>query len=90
MDLTSFKDGYKGVMMIIHVVGPGCKNCKALFANVHMALNRKHLNATVEYVTDMEAIANTGIMRTPGLIINGKVVSQGKVLAPIEIESFFG
>jgi hypothetical protein len=55
-----------------------------------MALNRKHINATLEYVTDLEAIANTGIMRTPGLIINGKVVSQGKVLAPIEIESFIG
>jgi small redox-active disulfide protein 2 len=77
-------------MMIIHVVGPGCKHCKALFANVQMALNRKHINATLEYVTDLEAIANTGIMRTPGLIINGKVVSQGKVLAPIEIESFIG
>lgn len=76
--------------MIIHVVGPGCKHCKALFANVQMALNRKHINATLEYVTDLEAIANTGIMRTPGLIINGKVVSQGKVLAPIEIESFIG
>jgi len=77
-------------MMIIRVVGPGCKHCKALFANVQMALNRKHINATLEYVTDLEAIANTGIMRTPGLIINGKVVSQGKVLAPIEIESFIG
>ena len=76
--------------MIIRVVGPGCKHCKALFANVQMALNRKHINATLEYVTDLEAIANTGIMRTPGLIINGKVVSQGKVLAPIEIESFIG
>jgi small redox-active disulfide protein 2 len=90
MDLTSCKGGCKGVMMIIHVVGPGCKHCKALFANVQMALNRKHINATLEYVTDLEAIANTGIMRTPGLIINGKVVSQGKVLAPIEIESFIG
>jgi small redox-active disulfide protein 2 len=88
MDLTSFKGGYKGVMMIILVVGPGCKNCKALFANVQMALNRKHINATLEYVTDMEAIATTGIMRTPGLIIDGKVISQGKVLAPIEIEAY--
>jgi small redox-active disulfide protein 2 len=88
MDLTSFKGGYKGVMMIILVVGPGCKNCKALFVNVQMALNRKHINATLEYVTDMEAIANTGIMRTPGLIIDGVVISQGKVLAPIEIESY--
>lgn len=75
--------------MIIQVVGPGCKNCKALFANVKIALTRKQVNATLEYVTDLEAIANTGIMRTPGLVIDGTVISQGKVLAPIEIEAYF-
>jgi small redox-active disulfide protein 2 len=74
--------------MNIQVVGPGCKNCKALFANVQIALARKQLNTTIDYVTDLEAIANTGIMRTPGLIIDGKVISQGKVLAPIEIEAY--
>jgi small redox-active disulfide protein 2 len=74
--------------MVIQVIGPGCKNCKALLANVQVALQRKHKEATIDYITDLEAIANTGIMRTPGLIIDGKLVSQGKVLAPIEIESY--
>jgi small redox-active disulfide protein 2 len=73
--------------MVIQVIGPGCKNCKALLANVQVALQRKHKEATIDYITDLEAIANTGIMRTPGLIIDGKLISQGKVLAPIEIES---
>jgi small redox-active disulfide protein 2 len=75
--------------MVIQVVGPGCKHCKALFANVEIAIKRKHIHATLEYITDLEAIANTGIMRTPGLIIDGKVISQGKVLGPIEIEAYF-
>ncbi len=74
--------------MNIQVIGPGCKHCKALFANVQIALARQHIQATVQYVTDLESIANTGIMRTPGLIIDGKVISQGKVLAPIEIEGY--
>ena len=74
--------------MVIQVIGPGCKNCKALMANVEIALNRSQIKATVDYVTDLEAIANSGVMRTPGLIIDGVVISQGKVLAPIEIEAF--
>lgn len=43
--------------------------------------------SSFDYVTDLETIADSGIMRTPGLVINQKVVSQGKVLAPIEIEN---
>lgn len=74
--------------MVIQVIGPGCKNCKALLANVQVALQRQHKEATIEYITDLEAIANTGIMRTPGMIIDGKLISQGKVLAPIEIEAY--
>ena len=41
---------------------------------------------SVEYVTDPVAIAEAGIMATPALLVNGKVVSQGKVLAQSEIE----
>jgi hypothetical protein len=43
--------------------------------------------SSFDYVTDLETIADSGIMRIPGLVINQKVVSQGKVLAPIEIEN---
>jgi small redox-active disulfide protein 2 len=73
--------------MIIQILGPGCKNCKLLLQNTKIALDRLHVQATIEYVTDLEIIAESGIMRTPGLVINQKVVSQGKVLAPIEIET---
>jgi len=73
--------------MIIQILGPGCKNCKLLLQNTKIALDRLHVQTTIEYVTDLEIIAESGIMRTPGLVINQKVVSQGKVLAPIEIET---
>ena len=42
--------------------------------------------SSFDYATDLETIAESGIMSTPGLVINKEVVSQGKVLAPIEIE----
>jgi small redox-active disulfide protein 2 len=88
MALIGFKHGFKeGTWMVIKILGTGCKNCKVLFSNVQTAVDRLHAEAQIEYITDMEAIANTGILRTPGLIINDKVVSQGKVLAPIEIEN---
>lgn len=74
-------------MIMIQVVGPGCRHCKALLTNVNTALARNQIEATVNYVTDMEAIANSGVMRTPGLMINGVIVSQGKVHAPIEIDN---
>jgi small redox-active disulfide protein 2 len=73
--------------MIIQILGPGCKNCKLLLQNTKIAIDRLHVQATIDYVTDLETIAESGIMRTPGLVINQKVVSQGKVLAPIEIEA---
>lgn len=72
--------------MTIQVVGPGCTNCKKLMQNTQIALDRLQLTINIEYITDLEAIANTGVLRTPGLIMNNTIVSQGKVLAPIEIE----
>lgn len=66
--------------MKIKVLGSGCKNCKKLLENVTEAVSQIGLKAEILYVTDMMAIANSGLMRTPGLIIDEKVVSAGKVL----------
>jgi small redox-active disulfide protein 2 len=73
--------------MVIQILGSGCQNCKTLFSNTKVALQRLQVQATVEYITDIEKIGNSGIMQTPGLVINQHVVSQGKVLAPIQIEA---
>lgn len=69
----------------IKVLGPGCKNCVSLTENTKAALEQMGMVANVEKVTDMAAIAGYGIMSTPGLVVNEKVVSFGKVLKPNDI-----
>ena len=69
----------------IKVLGPGCKNCVTLEENTKEALKQMGVNARVDKVTDLAQIAGYGIMSTPGLVVNGKVVSFGKVLKPADI-----
>lgn len=64
----------------ILVLGTGCKNCQALEANVKEALKKMGKTISVGHVTELDKIASYGIMSTPGLVVNGKVVSAGKVL----------
>lgn len=66
--------------MEIKVLGPGCKNCVTLEANTKAAIDALGMEAEFEKVTDYAQIAKYGIMSTPGLVIDGKVVSFGKVL----------
>ena len=68
------------------VLGPGCKRCHQLNDNAQAAASKAGGAVSVEYVTDPVAIAEAGIMATPALLVSGKVVSQGKVLAQSEIE----
>jgi small redox-active disulfide protein 2 len=65
--------------MTIKVLGPGCMNCKTLERRAIEALQQINLTATVEKVVDLEGIASYGILRTPGLVIDEKVVWQGGV-----------
>lgn len=69
----------------IKVLGPGCKNCVTLEENTKEALKQMGVDASVDKVTDLAQIAGYGIMSTPGLVVNGKVVSFGKVLKPADI-----
>lgn len=71
--------------MIIKILGSGCKNCTALTENTKAALKQTGLDAEVVKVQDFKDIAGYGIMSTPGLVIDEKVVSYGKVLKPQEI-----
>lgn len=64
----------------VKVLGSGCAKCKALEESVRAALTELGLEVTVEHVTDFTQIAAYGVMTTPALVINGKVVSFGKVL----------
>lgn len=70
----------------IKVLGSGCKSCHTLFENTRQAVEAAGLSADVEYVTEMQRIAQYGVMRMPALVICGQVVSGGAVLKPAEIE----
>ncbi|NLO37667.1 MAG: thioredoxin family protein [Clostridiaceae bacterium] len=72
--------------MEIKVVGPGCKNCKNLLHATEEAVKELGADAQIIYVTEMADIMATGIMRTPGLLINGKVKVMGRVPAVKEIK----
>ncbi len=72
-------------LMTIKVLGPGCKNCVNLGENVKEVLKILNMEANVEKITDMGSISSYGIISTPGLVIDEKVVSYGKVLKPEEI-----
>jgi small redox-active disulfide protein 2 len=71
--------------MLVKVLGPGCRNCVALEKATREAIDRLGLDATVEKVTDYADIAAYGVMSTPALVVDGKVVSAGRVLTPTHI-----
>ena len=71
--------------MIIEILGSGCANCKKLEQNAAEAANAAGISAEVRKVQDMEKILEYGVMMTPGLVIDGKVKSVGKVLTKSEI-----
>lgn len=71
--------------MEIKVLGPGCANCRKLYAEVEKALAQTGQQATITKVEKMEEIVAHGVMRTPGLVIDGKVVSYGRIPGAAEI-----
>ena len=66
-------------MRKIEVLGTGCANCQRLEANVRQAVEMAGVDADIVKVTDYAAIMAYGIMSTPGLVIDGKIVSYGRV-----------
>lgn len=64
----------------IKVLGSGCTKCNQLEANVKKALEHLGMVATIIHVTDFGEIAAFGVMSTPALVVDEKVVSYGKVL----------
>ena len=66
-------------MMYIKVVGPGCTNCVKLAQMCQEAITENHLEADLEKITDIKQFADLGVFMTPGLVINGKVLSSGKI-----------
>jgi len=72
--------------MEIKVLGTGCSNCKTLEKLTRQTVEELNIDATIEKVEDIQKIMEYGIMRTPGLIINGKVVLSGQIPKPTELK----
>ena len=71
--------------MHIKLLGPGCKKCQLLLENTQQALATLGMDASIEKVSDYAAIAAQGVMSTPALVINERVVASGRVLDSQEI-----
>jgi small redox-active disulfide protein 2 len=72
-------------MKVIEVLGSGCNNCRKVEANAREAVAQLGIEAEIRHVTDYAEIASRGVMSTPGLAIDGVVVSTGKIPAPATI-----
>ncbi len=74
----------------IKILGPGCPNCQNLEANTRQAVDDLGLEATVTKITDYADIARYGVMSTPGLVVDGTVVSVGRVPSAKEVAALLG
>lgn len=69
----------------VKVLGSGCAKCNQLEAATKEALEQLGMDSTIDHVTDFSQIATYGVMSTPALVVDGKVISSGKVLKTQEI-----
>ncbi len=74
--------------MKVEVLGPGCKRCDQLYENAQNAVAELDSPEQIEVVkiADINYFAKMGVFMTPGLIIDGDVISTGKVLSPNQIK----
>lgn len=71
--------------MKIEILGKGCQKCKMLEENIKSAIAKKGITAEIVKVTDVNKILVYDVMMTPAIVIDGKVVSSGRVLSTDEI-----
>lgn len=72
------------------VLGAGCKSCHEQYENCQAAVKELGMKLEVEYVTDMEKVMGYGVMSMPGIVVNEKVVSMGKVLKTADVIKLLG
>jgi small redox-active disulfide protein 2 len=75
-------------MLVIKILGSGCANCKRLEQIARKVVEEMQLEAEIIKVTDYNDIVEYNIISTPGLVINEKVVSSGRIPSPAEVTSF--
>jgi small redox-active disulfide protein 2 len=74
--------------MKVEILGTGCKRCDQLYENTQNAVNELDSPGNIEIVKigDVNYFAKMGVFMTPGLVIDGQVVSTGKLLSPDQIK----
>ena len=75
-------------MLTIKILGSGCENCKKLARLAEHAVNDLAIEAQIIKVTDYPEIMKYNIMSTPGLVINEKLVSAGRIPSEAEVTTF--
>ena len=75
-------------MLVIKVLGSGCANCKKLEAVTHQVVDQMGIQAEIIKVIEYPDIMAYNIMSTPGLVINEKVVSYGRIPSAAEVTTF--
>lgn len=76
--------------MKVQILGIGCARCQELEQRVRDTLAEMNLAADVEHIKDLKKFAAMGVFMTPGLVVDGKVVSQGKVPSKDELKKLLG
>ena len=71
----------------VKVLGSGCARCQALERSAKEALAELGVDTKVDHVTDFAQIASYGVMSTPALVIDGKVVSSGRILSKEQVKA---
>lgn len=71
--------------MRVEVLGDGCANCQRLEANVRLALAQSGIDAQLLVSADPALLSGYGVLRLPGLAIDGRLVAAGKVLSAAEV-----
>lgn len=75
-------------MLTIKILGSGCPNCKKVEAIAKQAAENLGIEATFVKVTDYNQIMEYNIMSTPGLVVNEKVMSFGRIPSPSEVTTW--
>jgi len=63
----------------IEILGPGCARCKETYRVVQLVVEKDHLEADVEKVESMDRMIELGLLATPGVAVDGKVVLSGRI-----------
>ena len=80
----------KGEFLDVKVIGSGDEDSRKLLENAEKAIERKDADASVEFITSIEKAFELGVLGTPALMINGKVLSSSRVMTAEEIMAHIG